>query len=159
MLYLLLTGRSFCGRTCCLSRWWRPCFTPSTRPRKTRASSGSAPSKTAKTTVETLPHRNGGLLRTVIPCQRKAFICHPSPPNTCVDGGYRLCADCLLSPVNNVEGGYRNSQRPSIHPKRKSSHSHNYSPILTNLPMFVPYMKAWTYLLVKLLQYLHKCPA
>ena len=37
----------------------------------------------------------------------------------------------FLSPFNNVEGGYRNSHRPSVRPKRKSSHSHNFSPIIT----------------------------
>ena len=40
-------------------------------------------------------------------------------------------------PVNNVEGGYRNSQHKSVslsvHPKWKSSYSHNSSPNLSSI--------------------------
>ena len=110
----------------------------------------------------------------------------------------------FLSHINNVEGGYRKSQRPSICP----SVSHSVPPSIRKespltatifhrslpnfytmfislktfticsfikkfqklfpwqpffftfqayLPMFVPYIKAWGFLL-KLLQYLHKGP-
>ena len=72
----------------------------------------------------------------------------------------------VFIPVNNVEGGYRNSQRPYVRPKRKSSHSHNFPTIITKflqhvyitekyytgnmqfhkkwqkVPMFALYMKA-----------------
>ena len=51
----------------------------------------------------------------------------------------------FLSPVNNVEGGYRNSQhpflrpsfRPNVRPKTKSSQSHNFSPIFTKFQKHV----------------------
>ena len=81
----------------------------------------------------------------------------------------------------------RPSVIPSVHLSVQSSHSRNFLPIITKflqhvyiteklykmqfhkkvakffnfnayLPMFLPHMKAWRYLLIKLLQYLYKGP-
>ena len=44
----------------------------------------------------------------------------------------KMAAIAIFIPVNNVEGGYRNSPHPSFRPSvRKYSQSHNFSPILT----------------------------